>query len=209
VEIQLAVSSDLKSSLELPDEADLVVPLSYRYGDVGFDIETTNLKGNFGLVLAAVVKPLGQAPIILRLDDPKYKSRKPWEDKPLLEDLGDVLEDCARVFGWYSSRFDIPFLRTRRVLSGVKGTVSFRHCDMIFPCRSHFKFHNNRLETLLQMFSPVKKTSIVPEDWRRAAFMDKRSMNRVVEHCVADVCGMEDVYLHLLPFLQTWSKQTI
>lgn len=206
----MATSYDSKMSLEITDDADDVIPpASHRYYEVGFDIETTNLKGNFGMVLAAVVKPVGGAPIILRLDDPKYKDRKPWEDKPLLEDLGVILEDCARVFGWYSSRFDVPFLRTRRVLSGVKGTVSFRHADLIYPSRGNFKFHNNRLETLMNMFSTVKKTDIVPEDWRRAQFMDRRSMNRVVEHCVADVCGMEDVYLRLGPFVQTWSRQTI
>jgi hypothetical protein len=47
---------------------------------VAFDIETTSLKADIGFVLCAVVKPLDDEPIILRLDDLRGDSGKPWDD---------------------------------------------------------------------------------------------------------------------------------
>lgn len=187
-------------------EFDLTIPEPKKYRELGLDIESTQLKADFGMVLCACLKPVGEAPIILRLDDKRYAGRSQWDDTPLIRDLVDILSDCAKTYGWYSAPFDVRFIRTRKMLAGMTDLVAFRHADLIKTSRSNFLFHNNRLETLINNLSRHRKTDIHPEYWRRAAFCDKPSMDKVVEHCVADVCGMEDVYLRLEPYIQTWQS---
>jgi uncharacterized protein YprB with RNaseH-like and TPR domain len=192
------------SDIVLPLDPDFSIPNPPTYRELGIDIETTSLKADFGLVLCACLKPVGEKPIVLRLD--KYPNRDPWDDTPLIKDIVDVLSDCSRTFGWYSKPFDVPFIRTRKLMAGMTELVAFRHADLIRTSRANFKFHNNRLETLINNLSNHRKTDIHPMYWMRAAFCHKPSMDKVVEHCVADVCGMEDVYLRLEPYIQTWSQ---
>jgi uncharacterized protein YprB with RNaseH-like and TPR domain len=178
------------------------------YREVGLDIETTNLRANLGHILCAVVKPVGMEPIVLRLDS--YKKRELWDDGPLVRDLRTLLAQCSRVFGWYSSRFDIPFIRTRSMLGDLhREAVGFRHCDLYFQERRQLLLHSNRLGVLMDTFSKEQKPMPRPEAWRRAGFGDKAAMDEIVQRCIGDVRGMETVYLQIEPFVQTWSWVSI
>lgn len=194
------------ASLPLDPEFDLGLPERRKYREAGIDIEASSLAGDGGQMLAWCVKPLGEKPITGRLDDPRYaKKRKQWEDRPLVEDLLDCISECNRIFGWYIDRYDLPMIRTRRVFSGIKETINVRKCDLFFVARRNFRMHNNRLQSYMDTFSAHKKTPLRIEVWRRALFCDKVAMDEVVEHCVEDVCGMEDVFYHVEPYIQTWS----
>lgn len=180
-----------------------------KYREVGLDLETTNLRANFGHILCACVKPVGQPVITLRLDD--FKKREPWDDTPLVMELCDLLNECAKVYGWYSGKFDIKFLRTRKVLNRIVEPVTFAHADLILTARRRLLFHNNRLDTWNKSFSPrtIQKTDIEWEMWRRAAFGDKRAMNKVVEHCERDVESMEYSFLQLDPYITSWRQEIL
>lgn len=194
-------------SITRDPEFETTLPEPRRYREVGLDIETTNLRGDFGMILCACLKPVGEAPIVLRLDE--YDKRKPWDDTPLVRDLIDRLSECSKAFGWYSGRFDIPFIRTRKTLDRIEESVTLRHTDLLQASRRGLLIHNHRLETLMNLFAANKKTDIRPEAWRRAGFGDKAAMDVVVEHCVEDVKGMEQVYFILEPYVQTWSQVTL
>jgi len=89
---------------------------------VAFDIETPNLKADIGFVLCAIVKPLGEDPVVLRLDELRGDSGKPWDDGRLVATLVDILASAHLAYGWNIRRFDIRFLRTRRLLLGQSQT---------------------------------------------------------------------------------------
>lgn len=188
----------------------LILPTPRKFATVGFDLETTNLNANFGQILAACVKPVGGETITFRLDelmDPK----KPWDDTPLVLALCNLLNQCGKVFGWYSSEFDVKYLRTRKLLNNLQFPVVFAHADLWRTAKGRLSLHNNRLDTWSRSFAPQEhqKTAIDWECWRRAAFGDKVSMDYVVKHCEEDVAAMEYSFLHLDPYIGSWQQEVL
>jgi uncharacterized protein YprB with RNaseH-like and TPR domain len=195
---------DSEINLPLDPDMDIYIPPPKTHMNVGIDIETSSLKADFGIILCAVVKPVGKDATVFRLDS--YTKRLPWDDSPLVKDLVEYLSECSNTFGWYSKPFDVPYVRTRKLKAGQTDLIAFRHADLIRTARAHFKFHNNRLETWINNLSKHRKTDIHPDHWLRAMFCYKPSMDKVVEHCLMDVYGMEDVFLGLSPYIQTWQQ---
>ena len=165
---------------------------------IAFDIETTHLYADFGHVLAAVFKPLGKKPIVLRLDE--YHERPTNDDSPLILDTLVILAHSSLIYGWNTDRYDIPFVRTRKVIAQYEGRLPaylplahFKSFDML-RLKRNFRLHNNRLGTWMTNFSETRKTDVKPREWRDAQFFDKPSMDYVVDHCVKDTEGTERVF---------------
>src|SRR6266498_4859894 len=176
------------------------IPTPRLYREVGLDIESTNLKADFGVVLVACVKPMGEPVITLRLDD--YKDRDPWDDSPLIKDLVTLLGQCTRVYTWYGRWFDIPFIRTRKLLVGNNTLVAFSHTDLWETVKKTFLLTNNKLDTYAKALSSKQKTEVDWGYWRRAMFGDEQSMDYIVDHCEADVAAMEQVYLQIEGYIR-------
>lgn len=186
--------------LELPE-------LPRRFGLVGLDIETFGLNSDFGVILVICLKPLGEKIDIFRLDD--YKNWQARKDYQLLVDVSDYLNQCTNVFGWNSTRYDVAWLRGRRLALGLaKNPVAFRHSDLMVQGRK-LAFHNARLETLMQMLSHEEKHDVRPSRWLDALLGERSAMDEIVKHCVNDVEGMEDVYQYLGHQIATWTQVVI
>lgn len=173
---------------------------------VVFDLECTSLYADFGHILAACIKPIGAEPIVLRLD--AYWDTPTNDDAPLVHDLLTLLSQAPLVVGWNIDRFDIPFLRTRKILAISEGRrtempqAHFKSYDML-RLRRHLRLHNNRLDTWLNNFTPNRKTDVLPRQWRDAQFFDPDSMDYVVDHCLKDVQGTEEVFRQVWKSLHT------
>lgn len=188
---------------------------TFREGMI--DIETTHLRGDFGFILCVVIKPVDYAPIILRTDAyPGYgTARRMNDDFPLIIDLLKTLECVNRSFGWYSSNFDLKFIRTRKLIHfkerGIENLYKvIRHGDL-WRFRTKFNFHNNRLDTWMTNLTDLKKSDLRPKEWLDAAYGDKSAMDYVVAHCILDVLGTEQVYLILdkTPFMRNMALEVI
>lgn len=163
-----------------------------------FDIETTHLYADFGHILVAAIKPWGQKPIVLRLDE--YWAIPTNNDAPLVADLVAILSCCPLVYGWNIDRYDIPYVRTRKLIAQAEGWLPrsmpiahFKSYDMM-KFKRKLRMHNNRLETWMTSLTDTKKTPVRPRQWRDAQFFDKKSMDYVVDHCIKDVIGAERVF---------------
>lgn len=165
------------------------------------DIETSNLKANFGIVLCWCI-----------LDD----DGNLYEDWMTLKDVmsGDedkrVVETCIetillfdRVVGHYSTYFDIPFLRTRALIHGLKfpGVGELYHTDTWRMAKRSLCLHSNRQAVVAEsLYGKTVKTRISHPDWRKAMMGNAESMAEVVDHCEMDVQDLKKNYLTLLPF---------
>lgn len=180
--------------------------------EVTLDIETTNFSGDFGHILCAVAKPIGEKPVVFRLDDyPNWKDQLN-DDSLLVGDLIKYLNQTIRVITWYGAKFDIPFTYTRRKLANLDRSDEFLHLDAWKTSRKYFKFHNNRLDTyMVNLNTKADKTRVLPKEWIAAAYGSKEDMDYVVEHCIADVEGLEEVYLELEKetFYKGWNPARI
>jgi|GEM_PF-3161644 len=168
---------------------------------VAFDIETTNLKADIGFVLCAVVKPLGEDPVVLRLDELRGDSGKPWDDGRLVATLVDILASAHLAYGWNIRRFDIRFLRTRRLLLGQSQTPRMVATIDLLQVARRFAFHSNRQAVWMESLSRYQKTEVIGVEWVRAMTGDREAMDYVVQHCLADVMGLEEIYRHLAPYI--------
>ena len=169
---------------------------------VGFlDIETSNLKANFGIVLCWCI-----------LDD-KGNLYEDWmtkkdvvsgvEDSRVVETCIETMLKFDRVVGHYSTYFDIPFIRTRALIHGLEFPVTGKlyHTDTWKMARKSLCLHSNRQAVVAEsLYGSTVKTRISHPHWRKAMMGNAESMAEVVDHCEMDVLDLKKNYETLLPF---------
>lgn len=159
-----------------------------------FDIEASNLNANFGRLMTCSLKPLGDKHII--------KIKKGFgTDKRAIKDTIEALNQFDMIVTWYGVRYDIPFVKTRALITRVSDFIDprIRHLDLWHACKMQLKFTSNRLETVSTDINTVgqfhtAKTRISGEIWNRAIEGDARALAYVLDHNVKDVIVLEDVY---------------
>lgn len=170
------------------------------------DGEMSNLDANFGRIYCFCIKPLGGDIITLKEGD--FKRRFPGDDKLLALAIMRTLEEYDLWIGWYTSRFDIPFLQTRLVINKCPPLPKRFHIDMWYQARFKLKLHSNRLDAVADSLNVKhKKTKLLPDIWRRAQAGDKKALSYIVTHCQRDVETLEDVYNRLVKYVDTIKKR--
>lgn len=176
---------------------------------VAFDIETTNLKANFGRVLACCFAPLGsEEVIVMRGDEKKYKRKKLYDDSALVLDIKEYLESKWCWLSWNGKLFDIPFLNARLVLAGEEPIEKRMHCDLMYYSRGNsMKLNNSRLDTVAKAFElKEQKTELIPREWVEAMMLDHDALDEVSKHCVQDVKVLRELFPILSPFIANIHK---
>lgn len=164
-----------------------------------FDIEASNLDADFGFVLSWCIKPHGSPKILSSLltkedlDNAKIGA----EDGRLMRELVEVLTGFDKIITYYGARFDIPFVRARAVICGIKFPVfgSLIHNDLYFVVRNRFKLSSRRLENACRvLLGQTNKTKIEPAYWRAASRGDEESLAYILDHNRKDVEDLERLY---------------
>lgn len=177
-----------------------------------FDLETTDLGGNFGRLLCSSFLDLGADPdttTTYRRDMKPWKGRKLTDDGKLAVAIRNRLEQADIVIGWNSILFDVPFLNARLAAVGERPLKlgekfgSFHLDLMYYAGGSSMRLGSKRLEKVTKFFHVAhEKTPLTEEVWADAASGDRDAMEKVVEHCIADVQATADVFPHLAPFVK-------
>ena len=170
-----------------------------------FDLETTNLKANFGRILCASVADMYGNVRTFRIDEPPFQRARRRDDSALAAGLRDYLEQFDVLIGWYSKMFDVPYLNTRLLIGNERPLrMDIMHVDPIYKAgQGSMALHSKRLDAVAKTFRlPVQKTSLDPEIWNDAADGDREAMNYVVEHCEADVLVLRYVFHILKPLIR-------
>lgn len=161
-----------------------------------FDIETTHLKSNFGVVLSYAICDSNRDVIgeyITRKDILNFAVR----DRNILKRLIEDLQGFDKLVTYYGTRFDLPFVRTRALIHGLPFPkyAGKRHKDLYYTIRNRFSLHSNRLEVACQtLLGRTHKTHMIPMVWQKASVGDKEALRYVWEHNVADVVDLRDLY---------------
>jgi uncharacterized protein YprB with RNaseH-like and TPR domain len=172
-----------------------------------FDIETSQLKANFGVMLSWAIKSLNGKIVhdVINLRD----ISRGVLDKRVVSTCVSELKKYDRVVGHYSKYFDIPFTRTRAVYWGIDFPKygEMYHSDTWFMAKSKLALHSNRqgavAETILH---EDIKTRIHPDIWTQMQFgskkMKKEAIAYIVKHNIIDVKQLEGNYLKLREFVK-------
>ena len=162
-----------------------------------FDIETTNLKANFGRILCASVADMFGNVRTFRIDEAPYARTRRRDDIGVAVALRDYLEQFDFIVGWYSKMFDVPYLNTRLLIGNERPLrQDMKHVDAIWKAKKgSLALHSARLDALAKTLRlDVQKSGLDPEIWNDAADGQKYAMDYVVEHCELDVLVLRKVF---------------
>lgn len=173
-----------------------------------FDIETTDLEADRGVVLCACyessLKP-GKV-VTLRNDELSsgWDKGRRGDDKELVSQLVKVMRKHDVLVAHNGTRFDIPFLRTRCLRWGLEPLKEQKVVDPLTIAWRKFKLRSNRLGAISDYLGiQDRKTPLDMSVWADAMLNgSKRAMNLIVEHCQADIRVLSGVLPHVKPFIK-------
>lgn len=172
-----------------------------------WDLECSSLNANGGFIICASIVTLPDEKVrTFRVD--KYKDWKhdPWNDRDLVADLVDDLDDADMWVTYYGKRFDHPFLNTRIFYWRSRGhdislLSNVPHVDLYDTAKRKLKLHSNRLQVVSDLLGHGEKTPLELPTWIKAAGGHRPSINYVVEHCERDALILARNYLDLRPLV--------
>ena len=168
------------------------------------DIETSNLKANFGIVLCWC--GLAEDGTLYQDWLTKKDVLSGTEDKRVVSTCIETMESFDRVVGHDSTYFDIPFLRTRALIHNLPypefGTLL--HTDVWRMAKTKLCLHSNRQAVIAEsLYGKTVKTRISHPHWRQAMMGNEESCMEVLHHCQCDVQDLKRNYDTLLPYCRT------
>lgn len=166
------------------------------------DIETSNLDADYGIVLTWCLKPLGKDKIISGVITPEdiKIGRHGDEDRRVVKDCIAAMAGFDKLIGYYSKRFDLPYLRARALHMNLNFPFfgSIQHVDVYDIVKSRFKMSRKRQEVACRfLLGHTDKTHFDGSIWRDAARGDKKALKQVLEHNIYDCTDLEKLYMKI------------
>lgn len=164
-----------------------------------WDLETSTFgfKANSGFILCAGIKEFGKPGVeILQRDN---IVPDPLNDKKLVTAIYDRLVQADMWVTHNGNWFDVPFLNSRLLRAGHAPLPRIPHfdtCDLAFK-RLKIKNSLEAVGEFLHCKGTKHKVSF--DEWVRAYAGNKKSLAKIVHHCVNDVKLTEQVYVKLRP----------
>jgi uncharacterized protein YprB with RNaseH-like and TPR domain len=171
-----------------------------------YDTESTDLHRSWGRILCASFVGLKGKPFTLRGDVKPYIGRSRIDDSKLAVGIRDVLEEADLVCDWNGILHDIPLINAALALKGHRAVKLKKHLDLMYYSGGQsMKIGGRRLDTVAKFFKcKNQKTPLDGEMWQLAGTGDKPAMDKVVEHCEADVEVLRELWPKLAPFVKKW-----
>lgn len=170
-----------------------------------FDLETTSLGADLGVILCAALKEPGQRPTIFRIDEWSADwQAHPEDDQDLADQLARRLEEYDVWLAFNGAAFDLPFLRSRLAHWRLKPLSPRILIDPYLIVRRKLRLSSNSLAALAAYLGLGRKCPVSRAVWMRAALhADREALNQIVQHCKADVVLLE----RLIPYLKAYCSQ--
>jgi len=192
--------------MRLTDEDILAYSPEVNLDFVSFDIETSNLRADFSVLLTAAIKPFGQDAIVFRGDVyPEWAAQR-TDDSKITEAIADELRRHAIVITHYGSRgkFDIPFLIAKMVKHRLEPLPPLFGFDSWRVAKSIFAVSSRRLGALANFLDIGEKEGVEGGIWMEAAYNgDREAMDKIVAHNARDVAILEKLACLIFPYVRS------
>ncbi len=166
-----------------------------------WDIESSNLKADFAVLLCAGIKEAGKEATMIS------KGRVGVNDKQLVKAVKDELEKYDILISYYGLGFDLKFLNSRLLYWGYPTLAPKFHIDAYRIARQLFNLSNRRLATISRFLKIEGKGYVEGELWMKAALEgDKKALRAIVQHCSQDCDVLEKVFGRIKSTLRSISK---
>jgi DNA polymerase elongation subunit (family B) len=142
-------------------------------------------------------------------------------DRRITESLINEINKYKILIGYYSTRFDISYIRTKalehnfdfpgyilqeKYNGNFKVAPSVYHWDLYYTVKYKLKLSRSSLANTCEFLGIEGKTPIPKKAWKKAAYGDKESLDLVIEHNIADVEITELLHDKLEPF-KKWTRR--
>lgn len=173
---------------------------------VGFiDIETSNLNANFGIILTYAIKTFGKDEVLTGQITLKDRVEGNF-DKNVCKQLVQDMRKYDVLMGYYSTKYDIPFMRSRCLHNGVDFPVfqEVDHKDLYYMVKRLLKLHRNSLEVATKFLGISGKNHVHGKQWNEAVMCEgevfNKAMKYIIDHNIRDVKITEKLYIKLRKF---------
>ena len=166
-----------------------------------FDIESSNLHADFGILLSYAIKEL-DGDIYGAVISPK-ELRSAKLDNGIVKKCIQDMRRFDKIITYYGTRFDLPFVRARAMLYGLDFPVykEIKHTDVYYWARAKLCLHRRRLQTVCDFLGiPAKEHPMTPNQWTTALTGNRASLDYIFVHNKEDVVSLEEVYKRLIDF---------
>jgi uncharacterized protein YprB with RNaseH-like and TPR domain len=194
----------------------------YESLKIGYlDIETDNLFADFGTMLTWCIKEKeGKIYSDVVKKDDLFNG---VSDEKIVKSILKKMKDFHIIVGYYSTGFDIPYIRAKALHYGLEfpGFVSYAddkgrvkvesevyHWDLYYTVKSKLRLSRKSLDNACDYLGIVGKTPIDKDVWRKAKYGDPVALSTVLEHNKGDVIILEELHNKLTNF-RKWIKKGI
>lgn len=123
-------------------------------------------------------------------------------DKPLLEELWELLEEADVVIAHNGNRFDVPKINTRFLIHSMIPPSPYQTIDTLQILKRKLKFSSNRLDFVSrQLGHQGKDDNDGMALWHRCCQGDKKAFNDMLSYNKGDIRELMDVHDDLRPWL--------
>lgn len=180
-----------------------VVQESDRVGILDIEFFSLNFKANRGFILTYALKEFGGRRWYVGKVDPK-DLRHGIEDKNLVKRLVLDLLQFDVIVGFFSSRCDLPWIRSRALHHEITFPFygSLRQIDLWDFCKHNLSFDHTSLGNVTKLLNIAGKNHPDLEEWMRfAIYGDRKALWKIFDHNKKDVLITEKLYAKLLPYM--------
>lgn len=179
----------------------------YRIGY--FDIETTaDFNADWGTVLTWCIKEK-DGEIFSSVITREELLNKTY-DKRVVEEFVSKLREFNIIIGYYSTNFDMPFMRTKALHYGLEfpGYGDLYHWDLFYTVKAKLKLSRRSLDNVCDYLNIEGKTPISKEIWMNARYGDEDALRYVLDHNKGDVIITEKLH-DKIGFSRKWLKRSV
>lgn len=131
------------------------------------------------------------------------------DDKRIVTELWDLLNEADIVIAHNGNSFDIPKIKTRFILHGLPPTTPYQQIDTKVIAAKEFGFSSNKLDYLGQMFGLGQKIHTEFSLWTKCLQGDPAALEEMRIYNVQDVILLEKIYLKLRPYIKGHPNVTL
>lgn len=160
---------------------------------VGYiDIETSNLDATYGIIITYAIIDRDTAEVshgVIDIND----VRKGVFDKNLCKQLIKDLLKYDLIKGYWSTGFDIPYIRSRCLKWQLDFPVykTIQHKDIYYMVKRLLKLHKNSLEIATKFLRIPGKNHVHGDKWMVALMCDgekqEKALQYILDHNIKDV----------------------
>lgn len=126
-------------------------------------------------------------------------------DKPLLEKVWELLDNCDILLTQNGKQFDHKKLNARFVIHGMKPPTPYKHIDTLLIAKKHFGFTSNKLEYMSdKLCTKYKKQAHKKfpgfEMWKECLAGNVKAWKAMEKYNKYDVLALEELYTKLIPW---------